>query len=220
MPRLPVVDSDTDTWGQILNDFLGVSHNTDGSLNVAALIKAGRSAQMVSSFGYAGETFLPNFGNTQVAPTSQSLYGCGIFLHAGEIITNLYVNVSTAGAGTTPTTIRMGIMNSSRVVQAVTADVHADSKWTSTGVKQFALTAPWTVPTDGIYYILFLQNGAFGTTAMQMIDVAVVAGSGVVNGTNPPRFGIFGTTVTDIPAVGASAAAWSSTTKVYWMAFN
>ncbi len=30
--RLPVVGSDTDTWGDILNDFLGVAHEADGTL--------------------------------------------------------------------------------------------------------------------------------------------------------------------------------------------
>lgn len=32
MPRLPVVGSDDGTWGDVLNDFLGVVHNTDGTL--------------------------------------------------------------------------------------------------------------------------------------------------------------------------------------------
>lgn len=31
MARLPVTGSDTDTWGDILNTYLGVSHNTDGT---------------------------------------------------------------------------------------------------------------------------------------------------------------------------------------------
>jgi len=39
--RLPVVGSDNNTWGTILNDFLEVSHNTDGSLLTGAVIAAG-----------------------------------------------------------------------------------------------------------------------------------------------------------------------------------
>lgn len=34
--RLPVPGSDANTWGEILNDFLGVSHNTDGTLKTSA----------------------------------------------------------------------------------------------------------------------------------------------------------------------------------------
>lgn len=41
-PRLPQVGSDDNTWGQVLNDFLKVSHNTDGTLKYApALICKG-----------------------------------------------------------------------------------------------------------------------------------------------------------------------------------
>lgn len=32
MSRLPIPGGDDDTWGNILNDFLGVSHNADGTL--------------------------------------------------------------------------------------------------------------------------------------------------------------------------------------------
>ena len=38
MSRLPVVGQDDDIWGEILNDFLSVAHNTDGTLKKADLI--------------------------------------------------------------------------------------------------------------------------------------------------------------------------------------
>lgn len=38
MARLPVVGSDDGTWGTVLNDFLDVAHNTDGSLKAAAVL--------------------------------------------------------------------------------------------------------------------------------------------------------------------------------------
>ena len=41
MTRLPVPGQDDGTWGNILNDFLGVSHNSDGSLNTSAISNAG-----------------------------------------------------------------------------------------------------------------------------------------------------------------------------------
>lgn len=34
MARLPIPGSDSDSWGDILNDFLTTSHNTDGSLKI------------------------------------------------------------------------------------------------------------------------------------------------------------------------------------------
>lgn len=41
MSRLPTPGNDSGIWGSILNDFLGVSHNSDGTLRNAALTQAG-----------------------------------------------------------------------------------------------------------------------------------------------------------------------------------
>jgi len=41
-PRLPQVGSDDNAWGDVLNEFLEVSHNTDGTIkNVPALVCKG-----------------------------------------------------------------------------------------------------------------------------------------------------------------------------------
>lgn len=56
MNRLPVLGGDANVWGQILNDFLSDSHNSDGTLKASSLITAG--AEMVSrknqANGYVG----------------------------------------------------------------------------------------------------------------------------------------------------------------------
>lgn len=36
MPRLPSIGSDNGTWGNVLNDFLSVEHNANGSLKIRA----------------------------------------------------------------------------------------------------------------------------------------------------------------------------------------
>ena len=41
MAQLPTPGGDAGTWGNILNDFLEVSHNSDGTLQTAALTSAG-----------------------------------------------------------------------------------------------------------------------------------------------------------------------------------
>src|SRR5262249_36182950 len=48
MPRLPTPGGDDNTWGDILNEFLEVSHNTDGTL------KAGLAGQ--GATGPQGDT--------------------------------------------------------------------------------------------------------------------------------------------------------------------
>lgn len=45
MTRLPNPGQDDGTWGSILNGFLGVSHNDDGSLKGAAVTTAGAYAK-------------------------------------------------------------------------------------------------------------------------------------------------------------------------------
>jgi hypothetical protein len=40
LSRLPIPGSDTNTWGNILNDFLAVEHNADGTLKKAGLINS------------------------------------------------------------------------------------------------------------------------------------------------------------------------------------
>lgn len=37
MPRLPIPGSDGGTWGDILNEYLSVSHNADGSIKSGAI---------------------------------------------------------------------------------------------------------------------------------------------------------------------------------------
>lgn len=37
MARLPVPGSDTGTWGQVLNDFLGVAHDSNGALKTSSI---------------------------------------------------------------------------------------------------------------------------------------------------------------------------------------
>src|SRR5579875_2072729 len=49
MARLPIPGSDDDTWGTILNQFLEVSHNGDGTLMTTAISGAG--AELTSNKG-------------------------------------------------------------------------------------------------------------------------------------------------------------------------
>lgn len=51
-PRLPTPGSDVGTWGSILNDFLRVEHNDDGTLKAAgSLAKKADDTSVVHKFG-------------------------------------------------------------------------------------------------------------------------------------------------------------------------
>jgi hypothetical protein len=65
--RLPTPGGDDGDWGDILNGFLEVSHNADGTLQTAALIQAG--GEVISNKGQvSGYASLNNFG---LVPTTQ-----------------------------------------------------------------------------------------------------------------------------------------------------
>ncbi len=56
MARLPIIDGDDGDWGVILNQYLEVSHNADGTLNTSAVSSAGAelTANKNQPSGYAG----------------------------------------------------------------------------------------------------------------------------------------------------------------------
>ncbi len=52
MARLPVVGGDTNNWGTVLNEYLAVSHGTDGSLKGSAV--TGSIGQLAIANGGTG----------------------------------------------------------------------------------------------------------------------------------------------------------------------
>jgi len=54
MSRLPIPGSDNGTWGDILNDYLQVSHNTDGTIKPTAVAAAGALQNEAAGFFWSG----------------------------------------------------------------------------------------------------------------------------------------------------------------------
>lgn len=131
---------------------------------------------------------------------SQYLFGAVLGLVSGDVITNIICNVTTAASGTTPTLIKLGLCNSTGTVLGTTANLAADSRWTSTGWKTCALSSTVTISATGLYYALLLKNGTFGTTDLSCLyavpsDVQTQLGSGYVSIGHSPVTDI-GTSVT------------------------
>jgi len=55
MARLPIIGGDPDNWGAVLNDFLGIAHNADGTLSSSAVAAA---APVTSVAGRTGTVTL------------------------------------------------------------------------------------------------------------------------------------------------------------------
>src|SRR5665647_143671 len=59
MSRLPLTGSDDGTWGDILNDFLAVTHNTDGTIKTGLIVETQLSSAVqakLNSGGVSGVT--------------------------------------------------------------------------------------------------------------------------------------------------------------------
>jgi hypothetical protein len=137
----------------------------------------------------------------------------------GDVLTNMLANVTTAGVGTTPTLIRQGVADSTGKVLAVTATSQASAVWTTgNAVASVALTAPLTLPSDGLYYLCMIEVGAFGTTPMQLRKIGNPANIGAVPGFPRPMAAQTGQA--DLPAVNSSITLGSSSAEPFWFAGN
>jgi hypothetical protein len=74
MARLPNPGSDDDTWGIILNTFLSVSHNPNGTLETSALTQAGAVTSLNGQTPTAGNLLI-SAGTVGALPTSTKLAG-------------------------------------------------------------------------------------------------------------------------------------------------
>ena len=147
--------------------------------NVAAAVP-NRNDVKLAATGLTGQVYDAwlSTGTGQTLSTQQLLASLGGLL-AGDVVTNLYVNVATVAAGTPPTGIYLGLYSvagaSGGVVNgtlvASTGNLAASGLWTgSTGVAgPIALSSPYTVPTTGGYYFAIVANGTWGTTQLNLM---------------------------------------------------
>lgn len=174
-----------------------------------------RESVATAALGLIAETGRRDMHASNAVLTSQKIYCRMLGLFAGETITSVAMAVQTAASGTTPTLIKLGLVNPvTGVVLAATANVATDAKWTSTGTKSFALTTPFVVPTTGGYYVAALQNGVFGTTNLQIARQANVVGADSALPGFPRPIASGGTGMTDLTGtltfvdLGSGEARW------------
>jgi hypothetical protein len=167
--------------------------------------------------GLVSETFPRVLASTQGANSSQTFYVVRIPLRAEDVVTNLIVGVTTAGAGAAPTLIKLGLLDKTGKVLQQSANEAADSKWTSLGFKAVAMAAPYAVTADDLYYAAFLINGVFGGTNIQFARTpvantggyfaAIGSGVAIINSQ---------TGVTDFPATGSSQTLSAGSVVGMW----
>lgn len=169
----------------------------------AATGLAARQQVMSTALGIISENYRVSVANNTGAFPSQRIQGSLLGLCAGDVVTNLVFAVGVAAAGTAPTLLRCALLDKTGKVLVRTNDLSASAIWTSVGYAVAPLTAPYTVPATDGYYVVALENGAFGTTNVAVYIWVVTASLDVAIGSGVP-LGFNQDAQTDLPAVGSS----------------
>ena len=130
---------------------------------------------ILASMGLKGWTCDPALITATISTGAGVMRATSLPLRTGQVISKVVMFITSLGAGATPTLIRIGIYTPgpTRTLVASTADLHADTQFTATNLiyltfNIFAGTTgtgtAWTVPSDGLYGVGYLEVGAWGTT--------------------------------------------------------
>lgn len=153
-----------------------------------------------------------------VATVSQTVYGSLLGLRNGDVVTGVLLTNNVAAAGTTPTTVRSGIADSTGKILALSNNLNATTNFPATGGCLLAFSSPFTITADGGYYACFVINGTWGTTQPTpgRNPNAPALGQGINSGA---VLHFSWTGQTDLPAVNSSLTLTSNLSIAYYIAF-
>lgn len=146
---------------------------------------------------------------THQTPTSGRLAMYLVYLEAGTVVSNItFMSGTTAGATLTHTWF--SLYSSALAKLAVTAD-DTSAAWAAVTAKTLALTAPYTVPTSGNYYLGVTCVGTTMPTFTGSSGVALAAGT-----LAPILSGWSTTGLTDPASAPSTAAALAAISGWAW----
>jgi hypothetical protein len=154
-----------------------------------------------------------NFDRQEAAGTILSedgrIYFMLIGVRGGDVLTNVSVVVTTAGAGTSLS--KVGLYTTAGVRLALSAD--QGTGWNSAGVKTIALGSPYTVTADGGLYVAVVAKAATTLPTFLRSVASSVASPAIGAGVAP-----YGsqTGQTDLPA----SATIGSGTHAIWVGLS
>ncbi|MEQ1636706.1 MAG: hypothetical protein ABL903_08430 [Methylococcales bacterium] len=145
--------------------------------------------------------------NTTVA-ASGTLFMQGIYLRAGMVISNIWLHSATTAAAT-PTNYMAGLYDKSRSLLANSANL-LTAAWAANTIKQFALTAQYTVPASDLYYVGYFMTA----TTVATLKGGTAKTGGQLAGQAPALHGASTTALTT--ALPNPAAAITGGTASIW----
>jgi hypothetical protein len=172
--------------------------------------------------GYVNYNSAPGLHGSATALTSGVVYLVSLFLPYGYLVTNVVLQSTVAAAGTNPTGFFVGLAGPSGVMVAQSANVAANAALQATGPVALPLSATYTPgvadSTTGLFYVVVLLNGSWGTTQPTFLRTSGVAATAKPLGSNPQPFGTGITTAqTALPANGASIVGGMGTSSSLYM---
>ena len=139
MTRLPTISGDSNAWGSVLNAFLGVAHNADGSLKAFINVKD-------STYGAVMDGSTDDTAALAAAMNAANNAGGGtVFVPAGTLITGnqtLYSNVHLLGAGIGATTIKLKNGANADLFSAYTSSINLGGAFgagSTTGISSWSI---------------------------------------------------------------------------------
>ncbi len=183
------------------------------------------SGQVLQSF-YASVSPIDNWGisgtkgetmNRNMCPEVNTTAGTtgqvrlqAVWLPAGAVVSNISFCSATTAAGT-PTHYVFGLYDIAGNLLATTAD-QTSTAWAATTLKTLAVTAPYTIPTTGLYYLMF----SMVATTVATLKGGTARTDGQLNFTTPILSGLSATTYSTGTAPASVALPSAKSTASIW----
>lgn len=163
--------------------------------------------------GTIAETFPRYFCTaSSTAGTSGTLYLCGIYLTAGQLVSTITISSGATGF-TSPTNQFAALYSSTAASPALLAQSanQTTSAWAGTTAKSFAMTTPYRVQTSGFYYIgVMVTATTMGTYACGAQALGSPGNSvPILNGSSSSGL------TTSLPNPGSSVASALANARFY-----
>lgn len=170
-------------------------------------VSVGGADPLAQALGYVNWVADPALISSGTTLTSQQIEAYGIWLPVGVTVTGVVLWIVAAGSGTTPTGFFVGLASDAKML-VQSGNLNASSSLTTLGPQQFAFSATHvTTPSEtsnGLYRVMLLENGAFGTTGVAVgRNLSVNQIGDALTGAHR-LFGIAGTGQTSLPANGSA----------------
>lgn len=147
--------------------------------------------------------------NTTLTTTGQ-IYLQAIWLAAGTVVNNVSFFSATTAASV-PTHYCFALYDINRNLLATTAD-QTSTAWAANTIKTLAVTAPYTIPTTGLYYLAFMMVA----TTVPTMKGGPARTDGTLSFTAPIISGVSGTAYSTGTAPASVTAIGAKVTTSVW----